>query len=194
MASVRGGRRPCPLRRATAWDPATRWCHRRAASYPPRNKPSANTIPSTADLYDGAAESVLRVPGRVHRGHAAATDLPLDRVLVGRQILRETVDEDLATPDPGPAELRSNLWAGHRVSQASRPTPVAEAFHLHLRRRESTPLMSPESIREISSRSPRRRAWTSAASTWRRRAMSRSGTHSCTLPRAIPKKCVGRRE
>jgi hypothetical protein len=50
------------------------------------------------------------------------------------------------------------------------------------------PLINPDTIREISSSSVISRACTSGVSNCLRIAMSRRGTHSCTLPRAIAKK------
>ena len=81
--------------------------------------------------------------------------------------LREHVVERCPITDP--ARVESDDWILHEL-------------------RFSNPLIRPESIRAISSRSALSCSCRSGRISVWRTASSKSGTHSCTLPRATPKK------
>jgi hypothetical protein len=89
-----------------------------------------------------------------------------------------------ATPRPRPRPARARNHSVRRtVCSPARGRRLAVARY----RRGSSPLISPESMREISSRSAWRRRCTTVTISCNT-AISRSGTHSCTLPRAMPNK------
>jgi hypothetical protein len=84
-----------------------------------------------------------------------------------------------------PENFRKNI-----VERAPVPDPARIEFDDWILQelRFSNPLISPESIRAISSKSALSCSCRSGGISVCRTASSKSGTHSCTLPRAIPKK------